>query len=268
MARHPAQFAAILQRVELATVQLPSTRPVNTARFSSTDRISQTTVTAANWREVLVRLQNVYTNPIVLQKRNEAVGLFSAYMQYSDTLTNWRDRDGIRKAAIKQLKTHEQEFRALIAANNPASDEAQIALLEIQYMVGDFKATADGSLPLTQSLPPGILRDQAYNYLIRGYEGRGDVATSQKYLAELEKLNSDAANRFLGMQFPFGLLRQLADCYGLAQVEDDGAIISAGQPLGQTEAAARDKTRADAVKTYELFKKFLPQNQIRVNQST
>jgi hypothetical protein len=238
-------------------VDLPPIRPVNTAAFEQGQILSESTVTVANWREVQVRLDNVYSDPAVMNIRDRAVGEFAAYMHLSDEQAAWRKRDAIRKAAVIKLKAREQEIRQFIsaqgAARSAAADEAQVALLEVESLAGEYSAVTTRALPLIHDLPPGTLQEQAYFYLIGGYTGMCDVKSSQKYLQALEKINPHAAYQFYGIEPPFGPVRQIVSEYSLAQVQDDCALVANDKTLARTMADARDKTRADAARKIRRF---------------
>jgi hypothetical protein len=213
------------------------------------------TVTANNWREVQVRLNNLFTDPSVLRLRREALGKFVLRMEDADRQTIWAQRDAMRKAAVKDLASSENDFRQLVSGGPPARrDEAAVALLEIQWMAGEPKAVVAGALLLAKRLGPGPLRDQAYYYLIQGASGVPDVVKSKQYLAEFREVNSDATNRFFGPMPPLGLLRRMAFLFQFAQLDDDIALEFPGTAPGATGASMRDSTRLDAAELYKDFK--------------
>jgi hypothetical protein len=232
------------------------------AAFGTRETITESTVTVNNWREVLARVNNVYTDPLVLNLRNDIVGRFTAYMEMSDCETNFNQRDGLRQAALIQLKSREADIRRLIAANNDAAGEAQVALLEVQVLAGEFKAVTNGAPPLILTLPAGRLQNQAYFYLKSGYEGLADATASMKILQKLEKIDPGAANDLCGISLPWGLVRSMANFYRLAQMDDDGVLMMGNSLLNSQlvlkEAALRDRSRAMAVETFRKFKNLLP----------
>jgi len=219
--------------------------------------VAPTEVTADNWRDVLARLNNIYTDPSVLRERNAAVARFVSLAESSDHQPSFVQRQAIRQAAAKELGTSELALGHLITNGPPAArDEAAVALLEEQVLSGEFKAAVAEAIPLTQRLPAGDLRDQTYLYLIDGYSGVPDLAASQACLKELSALNRNAANRFFNPMPPLGLLRSMALCFSGAQVLDDCIVLVPGSQIAANATTERDKNRAQAALLYKQFNVF------------
>jgi hypothetical protein len=251
----PAPIAAPPVNIALIASTAPA---VDTSPIDPSAPVTPGEITADNWREVLVRLDNIYTDPAVLRERNAAVGKFISLMEASDTQTVWAQREGIRKAAARELVAHESGLRQLLANAPPAArDEAAVALLEEDSLAREFSAVVAAGAPLTHRLGPGPLRDQATFYLINGYVGIEDSDSSAKCLKDFVQTNGNAVmNHFWGPRPPLGLLRAMATHFSMAQDMDDFAVmLPPGNERTADWLASRDKWRAEAA---ELYKKFEP----------
>lgn len=242
----------------VSTAQLVNTSAaVDMSPIDPNASVTPTEVTADNWRDVLARLNNIYTEAGVLRERNAAVARFVALAESSDHQPSFAQRHAIRQAAAKELGASEIALGHLITDGpRAARDQAAVALLEEQLLAGEFRAAIAEAIPLTQRLPAGDLRDQAYFYLIDGYQGVPDAAASLACLKEFSALNQTAVNRFFVPMPPLGLLRSMASCFSNAQVMDDSTVLVPGSQIAASAITLRDKSRAQAPILYKQFNVF------------
>jgi len=236
---------------------LTPSREIDTTRINPV-KARDITVTTDNWREVLVRLNNIYIDPGVLEQRNAGLAKFVSRMEDADRQPILAQRDAIRKMAVKDLAACEDGLRKLAADGPPTGrDEAAVALVEVQWMAAEYKAAIAGAVRLTEHLAPGFLRDQACYYLIRSCAA-SDAATRNKYASKLPKLGADAESRLFTPMPPLGLLRSIAFQFEMAQQNDDLALEVAGTPFARAFITARDEGRKEARTIYEECKDLKP----------
>jgi hypothetical protein len=244
-------------------VALPATQPVNAAPIDFRSPVFPVVVTADNWRVMIVRLNNVYTDPAVLAARNQALGQFAAYMEVSDRQTTWPLRYGMRTAAIAKLKESEPDFQRMIQQTaGPARDEAFLALLEIQYNSQEYPAIIHSAPDFIHRMSPGRPRDLAYEYLVQSCAGLRDSAGVAKYRKELAAANPLAEGEFFG-DTPARLIASMAMRYQSAQMVGDTALIVPGTPLAAQSLLESDHLRESAAQGMDVVKRLwlqLPQN--------
>jgi len=249
---------------DVVPVALPATQPINATPVDFHSPVFPVVVTADNWREINVRLNNVYTDPAVLAARNQAMGQFAAYMEVSDHQITWRQRNGMRAAAVAKLKQSEPDLQRIVQQSaGPARDEAALALIEIQYNAQEYQAITHTAADLIHRMSPGRPRDLAYEYLIQSCNCVRDRANMQKYETEMRSISPLAIGELFG-NTPTGLLGSMILRYQGPQLMDDTTLMEPGTPLAASSAAQRDQLRQGARQSFEMVKRLwlqLPQNQ-------